>query len=131
MHETHHLAHHPASVAVARHRLREALEREGIGESVVYDAMLVLSELVSNAVQHGQPDRHGRLEVCWSLQDERLVIEVTDGGLTTMPAARPQDLEADRGRGLVIVESVCDAWRVDRRDDHTHVVAELVLATAA
>ena len=46
MHETHQLAHEPASVAVARHELRDLLEREGVGESVVYDATLVLSELV-------------------------------------------------------------------------------------
>ena len=130
MHETHHLAHGAASVGVARRRLREALEREGVGESVVYDATLVLSELVSNAVQHGRPDRDGRLEVCWTLEHDRLVLEVTDHGSTSMPAARPQDLDADRGRGLVIVEEVCDSWRVDRRDDHTCVVAEMAFAVA-
>lgn len=130
MHETHHLAHEAASVGVARHRLRDALEREGIGESVVYDATLVLSELVSNAVQHGRPDRDGRLEVSWSLAQERLVLEVTDHGSTTVPAMRPRDLDADRGRGLVIVEEVCRSWRVDRRDDCTCVVAEMALAFA-
>lgn len=130
MHETHHLAHEAASVGVARRRLRAALEREGVGESVVYDATLVLSELVSNAVQHGRPDAQGRLEVCWTLEDERLVIEVLDHGHTTMPMARPEDLESDRGRGLVIVEEVCESWRVEGRDDHTCVVAEMALAVA-
>lgn len=130
MHETHHLAHEAASVGVARRRLRAALEREGVGESVVYDATLVLSELVSNAVQHGRPDPAGRLEVCWTLEHERLVLEVTDHGHTTMPASRPQDLDADHGRGLVIVEEVCQSWRVDRRGDHTCVVAEVALAVA-
>lgn len=130
MHETHHLAHEAVSVGVARHRLRAALEREGVGESVVYDATLVLSELISNAVQHGQPDRDGRLEVCWTLEHDRLVLEVTDHGHSTVPATRPEDLDADRGRGLVIVDQVCRSWRVDRRDDLTCVVAEMQLAVA-
>ena len=130
MHETHHLAHEAASVRVARRRLRDTLQREGVGEAVVYDATLVLSELVSNAVQHGRPDRDGRLEVSWSLEHERLVLEVTDHGLTSMPTTRPQDLDADRGRGLVIVEEVCQSWRVDRRDDCTCVVAEMALSAA-
>ena len=130
MHETHHLAHRPSSVAVARHKLREALERSDLGETVVYDAMLVLSELVSNAVQHGQPTSRGHLEVSWTLTADRLVLEVFDGGSVTSLVPRPRDVEADRGRGLVIVESVCDTWRVDRLGDSTHVVAEMALAFA-
>lgn len=130
MHETHHLAHEPASVAVARHRLREWLQRQGVGDSVVYDATLVLSELVSNAVQHGRPTSRGRLDVAWSLEGERLVIEVADGGRATSLVPLPRNAEADHGRGLVIVQEVCDRWRVDRRGDTTRVVAELVLAMA-
>lgn len=130
MHETHHLAHRPASVAVARHRLRDALEQAGVGETVVYDAMLVLSELVSNAVQHGLPTDDGHLDVSWTMDGDRLVIEVADAGRTGSLVPRPRDVESDRGRGLVIVDDVCDSWRVDRRDGTTHVVAEMVLAMA-
>jgi anti-sigma regulatory factor (Ser/Thr protein kinase) len=129
MHETHHLAHTPASVSVARHELRGALEREGVGESVVYDATLVLSELVSNAVQHGRPTRDGSIEVGWSLEDDRLVLDVRDGG-QGKPHALPVDVESDRGRGLVIVGEVCRSWRVDHVADGTRVTAELVLAVA-
>lgn len=130
MNETHHLAHRPSSVAVARHRLREALERSGLGETIVYDATLVLSELVSNAVQHGRPTPHGTLDVSWSLSDDRLVIEVADGGRVAHLVPLPRDLESDRGRGLIIVDDVCERWRVDRRGDTTAVVAEMALAVA-
>ncbi len=130
MHETHHLAHEPASVAVARHRLRDALEGAGVGESVVYDATLVLSELVSNAVQHGRPTSRGHLEVSWTLTGDRLVLEVFDGGQATTLVPRPRDVESDRGRGLAIVDDMTAQWRVDRLGDSTHVVAELTLAMA-
>lgn len=131
MRETHHLAHEATSVALARHGLRAALEREGVDEAFVYDATLVLSELVSNAIQHGKPTADGRLEVSWSLEGSRLVLEVCDGGSATALAPRPRDLEAERGRGLAIVDQVCDSWRVDRRGDTTHIVAEFALAMAS
>ena len=130
MHETHRLAHEPASVAVARHGLRDLLEREGVGDSVVYDATLVLSELVSNAVRHGRPTPTGHVEVSWSLEPERLVLEVCDGGRTGTVEAVEADADSDHGRGLMIVGEVCDRWHVDRRDRRTHVVAELALAIA-
>lgn len=130
MHEVHHLAHRPASVAVARHRLRDALQQAGIGETVVYDAMLVLSELVSNAVQHGVPTAQGQLDVSWTLTDDRLVIEVADGGRDASLVPLPRDLDSDHGRGLVIVDDVCDSWRVSQRGETTLVVAELALAMA-
>ncbi|MEC9053317.1 MAG: ATP-binding protein [Actinomycetota bacterium] len=130
MHETHQLAHEPASVAVARHELRDLLQREGVGESVVYDATLVLSELVSNAVRHGRPTSTGHVEVSWSLEPERLVLEVADGGRDGAVEAVDADPDSDHGRGLMIVGEVCDRWHVDRRDRRTHVVAELALAMA-
>ena len=90
MHETHQLAHEPASVAVARHELRDLLEREGVGESVVYDATLVLSELVSNAVRHGRPTAAGHVEVSWSLEPERLVLEVAELALEVLRVFAPE-----------------------------------------
>ncbi len=107
MHEKHQLAHEPASVAAARHDLRAALEREGVGDSVVYDATLVLSELVSNAVRHGRPTPDGHVEVSWSLEHERLVIEVADGGRDGSVEAVEADVDSDHGRGLMIVGEVC------------------------
>lgn len=129
MHQFHTLAHAPTSVADARHRLRAALEGADVGESVVYDATLVLSELVSNAVQHGRPLRGGSIEVGWSLDDDRLVLDVRDGGQGD-PHAMPHDPEADRGRGLVIVGEICRDWHVEHAPVGTRVVAELVLAMA-
>ncbi len=41
--------HGPAGVGEARRRMREQLRRSGIGEPVVDDAVLILSELLSNS----------------------------------------------------------------------------------
>lgn len=49
--------HGPAGVGEARHRMRDQLRRGGVAESVIDDAVLVLSELLSNACKHGRPQR--------------------------------------------------------------------------
>lgn len=41
--------HGPAGVGQARHRMREQLRSNGVSDTVVDDAVLILSELLSNA----------------------------------------------------------------------------------
>ncbi|WP_258565607.1 ATP-binding protein, partial [Streptomyces sp. WELS2] len=47
--------HGPAGVGEARHRMRAQLRSGGVAESVIDDAVLILSELLSNACRHGRP----------------------------------------------------------------------------
>lgn len=49
------VAHGPAGVRRARHRLRDELHERGLADSVIDDAVLILSELLSNACRHGRP----------------------------------------------------------------------------
>lgn len=54
------VAHGPAGVGTARRRLRTELSRRGTPETVVDDAVLILSELLSNSCRHARPlDGHG------------------------------------------------------------------------
>lgn len=46
--------HGPAGVGQARHRMREQLRSHGVSDSVVDDAVLILSELLSNACRRRQ-----------------------------------------------------------------------------
>ncbi|MCZ9347981.1 ATP-binding protein, partial [Streptomyces sp. TRM76130] len=47
--------HGPSGVGEARRRMRDQLRRSGVAEAVIDDAVLVLSELLSNACKHGRP----------------------------------------------------------------------------
>jgi hypothetical protein len=49
------LPHGPAGVAEARRRLRTDLYARGVPEPVVDDAVLILSELISNSCRHARP----------------------------------------------------------------------------
>lgn len=113
--------HGPAGVGNARHRMRDQLRRGGVSESVIDDAVLILSELLSNACKHGRPlgdalAGDGDVRAAWRVDPGgRLVVEVTDGGGPTRPAPATPSVTAHGGRGLNIISALADDWGV--RDD--------------
>jgi anti-sigma regulatory factor (Ser/Thr protein kinase) len=101
------------------HSLRAA---RGFADQLVADhdvrfretVVLLVSELVSNAVQHGGP--HGRDARVGLMVDEHeagVRVEVTDAGGGD---PRPGDGAIDRpsGRGLLLVEALASRWGCKR-----------------
>ncbi|MBF4163564.1 ATP-binding protein [Nocardioides acrostichi] len=123
-----HLEHKPASVAAARRQLRDFLHEAGIAEPLSFEASLVLSELVTNAVEHGAPDASGGVHVVLALVDHHLTLDVSDGG-AGHPEARDANAFDDSGRGLLLIAEMCTEWHVDHAAG-TRVVAEMELAAA-
>ncbi|MDQ0795147.1 ATP-binding protein [Streptomyces sp. B1I3] len=114
--------HGPAGVGQARHRMREQLRSNGVSDSVVDDAVLILSELLSNACRHGRPlGRHtdvgdGDIRAAWRVDRAGdLTVEVTDGGGPTRPVPATPSVTARGGRGLNIISALAREWGV--RDD--------------
>jgi anti-anti-sigma factor len=78
-------------------------------EDLVDRALLVASELATNAVVHTQGPLRLRLE----LRGERLHLAVYDRSPRLLRlAAEPGDAEAEGGRGLLVVEQLASAWGV-------------------
>lgn len=69
------------------------------------DIVLVVSELVTNAILHGGAAEQLRLR----RTARRVVIEVFDNG-PRMPHPRAADLKAESGRGLHLVARLADRW---------------------
>lgn len=113
-----------ASGRVARHRLRRDLESRGLRSTFVDDAELVLAELVANGLEHGQPDTDGLIDVSWCIEDGLVRISVCDGGPPSTLRKVSFSDDGARGRGLAIVEHICDAWTVEHTDG-LRVTAEL------
>ncbi|WP_370364688.1 ATP-binding protein [Catenulispora sp. GP43] len=117
----------PESVGTARHALADALQRMRVAPSAADDAVLILSELVSNALRHALPLAGGTIRVAWWMADDKVLrIAVTDGGRQQpAPDPRPQapdlvatdlddvDESAVDGRGLGIVGLLADSWGVE------------------
>jgi anti-sigma regulatory factor (Ser/Thr protein kinase) len=94
----------------ARRRLADKLDDAGIPPALRHDALLLASELVANAIQHGS--REGdEVELCCGILINRIVISVRDparsGGA---PVPRAPDHERPAGRGLQIVDRLADSW---------------------
>jgi serine/threonine-protein kinase RsbW len=109
------VAHEAYSAAHVRHELRRELQALELAPSTIDDALLVVTELVGNAVRHGRPLPDGAVEVSWEVTDTVVHLEVCDGGpglalagVPTVPAEANARLE--RGRGLPIVEELSSRW---------------------
>ncbi|MFF2331799.1 MULTISPECIES: ATP-binding protein [unclassified Streptomyces] len=73
-------------------------------------AEVLLTELVTNALRH---DKGNSISVRMLLDGDRCVIEVTDGSSDRpeLCCAGPDD---EGGRGLILVDSLAEAWGVSR-----------------
>lgn len=109
--------HGPAGVGAARRRMREELLACGASEATVDDAILILSELLSNACRHARPlgpDAEEFVRAAWSRDATgELTISVTDGGGPTRPRAATPSVTARGGRGLAIITSLASDWGVE------------------
>jgi len=124
--------HGPAGVGQARHCMRDQLRGGGVAESVIDDAVLILSELLSNACRHGRPlgddlNGDGDVRAAWRVDTGgRLTVEVTDGGGPTRPVPSTPSVTARGGRGLNIITALADDWGV-RDDAHGEVTVWAVV----
>jgi anti-sigma regulatory factor (Ser/Thr protein kinase) len=119
------LPHAASSVAAARHAVARDLLSHGCPPLAVEDAVLVTSEILSNALKHARPLSGGTVRVCWTTGADGLMLEVTDGGSPTRPRVAGSSLSATGGRGLGIVAGLVSEWGVTEDGSHTTVWARL------
>jgi anti-sigma regulatory factor (Ser/Thr protein kinase) len=93
-----------------------------LDEDVLDDVTLIVSELVSNAVQHGEPDIVLRMLV----EPFSVDVSVLDHGSQVPPATiRVPAESATSGRGLSIVDRLASDWGVEPLDGGKQVWARL------
>ena len=80
----------------------------GMPADSVDTAVLLLSELVTNAVRHGT----GEIGVRVTNRQGRLRVAISDGR-ASLPRLVPLNLESDHGRGMQLVDALAVAWGVD------------------
>ncbi len=113
-----------ACVAEARRFLLETLLAWEVAE-LYPDAVVVVSELATNAIKHGKCPCAMRL----SLLADVLRVAVTDAG-GGAPEPRQASPTREGGRGLYLVNALTSAWGMEPRPDGGKVVwAELTRGT--
>ncbi|MYV38160.1 ATP-binding protein [Streptomyces sp. SID1328] len=106
------LSHH-SSVRIARRSMRDRLTGWLLPGELRADAVLLVSELATNAVLHTSSVRI--LCGVGLVAPGRLRIEVHDHDYSGQGLTRREPGPDDEGgRGLVLVEQIADSWGVDR-----------------
>jgi anti-sigma regulatory factor (Ser/Thr protein kinase) len=94
----------PAEVSVARRFVADSLTDNGRDPDT---AVLLVSELVTNAVVHAETP----IRLTLRYEGPLVKIEVHDDS-DRMPIAREVEADATSGRGLKLVEAFADEWGV-------------------
>lgn len=114
----------PAAAAQARGFLQQMLSGAGVEPARQSDAVLVTSELVSNAISHGSHPGD-RITVKLELNGAKLTILVRDvARARTPPIVLSPDEQRPYGRGLKIVERLA-TWSEHMTDGRREVRAQL------
>ena len=113
----------PRSVPLSRAVVRGALSA-GTSAEVLDTALLLVTELVTNAV------RHAGTQVLLRVRHApaRLRVEVLDGRAEPPPVAVASAADSEGGRGLALVEALAAAWGCETRRTGKSVWFELDVA---
>jgi anti-sigma regulatory factor (Ser/Thr protein kinase) len=120
MAETVELAPKPASVRSARVFTAGVLGDGGVEASVIELAVLLVSELVTNAAVHAG----STIRVTVHVDSHWVRVEVEDEG-RGQPVLRRQARNELQGRGLAVVDRLSTDWGADRRDGRKVVWFEI------
>jgi serine/threonine-protein kinase RsbW len=112
----------PAAASAVRHAIADVLAGH-IGDRLLADAQLVLSELVTNSVRHAGLNGDAAVHVVALLGNGVLRLEVDDLGTAGDVQVREPSL-AGGGFGLNLVGALARTWGVER-DGRTRVWVEL------
>lgn len=102
---------------IARDAVAAFARRLGLPAERIEDLKTALSEVCINAIEHGNSLRPGlRVQIYCHLEDERLVVEVMDQGVSPFtPKGEPLSivekiagLGSLRGMGLLLINQLCD-----------------------
>jgi len=109
------------SVPLARHVTLEVL-RGWQSPHDFDDVALLVSELVSNVVDHADSEVVLTLEI--TLAGDSLNVSVADGS-AIRPVVRELREDSPRGRGLQLVEAIAERWGVEDHHGGKRVWFEL------
>ena len=103
----------PTAAAMGR-RVLDGLS-DGLEPSRLDDARLLLTELITNAIQHGNLDGADRIAVVLRRRADGLVVKVADPGY----GPPPEDVRTSPGNGwgLTLLDRLADEWGLETRPD--------------
>jgi anti-sigma regulatory factor (Ser/Thr protein kinase) len=105
---------HPRSVGRARNWLREQASSWRIPDETAETAVLLLSELMTNACRHAHVTPGRQIGARCALQAGALRVEVSDAS-SDLPKLTSASAEDESGRGMALVAELAASWDVQPR----------------
>lgn len=102
----------PESVPRARRWFRQLIARHEPGCSLD-DCLLMISELVTNAVMYAEAEEEWRVRVDWWRDQGALRVRVHSPGFPAKVRMKQPSSGDEHGRGLWLVDVLADGWRVE------------------
>jgi anti-sigma regulatory factor (Ser/Thr protein kinase) len=115
----------PEAVGHTRRFTRRTLRAWGMTRDDMDGVLLVVSELVTNALVHTD----GQVRLDLTLLDNRLRVSVADASPRTPVKPTSIGWEATGGRGILLVEAMSEAWGTVPVSGGKQVWAELMLSS--
>ncbi|WP_232246586.1 ATP-binding protein [Kitasatospora mediocidica] len=103
------LTRHPRNVGRARRLLRDQAGRWLLADDVTETAVLLVSELVTNACRHTRVPADRYTAVRCLLRGGSIRVEVSDAD-PELPRQRLASTDDECGRGLALVEALAKDW---------------------
>ncbi len=109
-------------VVLGRLALSGVMRDRPFSQDAVADLKLALTEACSNCIRHAYDEADGQIHLCFTITDERIVVEVRDEGsgftededdaetITTSEGVRL----TEGGMGISIIRAIVDEFRLDR-----------------
>jgi anti-sigma regulatory factor (Ser/Thr protein kinase) len=95
----------PEGASFARRAMARAAELWRLDRELTETALLLVSEVTTNAIRHGTPP----VRLSLRLENNRLRVEVTDSS-PALPEPTNAGPDQTSGRGLHIVQQLAGAW---------------------
>lgn len=133
------MEHHPLSTNLvvsadgaatrsARAVVRNLCGTAALETDTVETAVLLVTELVSNAIEHGGGT--AVVDAALDVDEGRLRVSVVDDD-PTLPAVGLAAIDAERGRGMLLVDALASRWGAAPKNRGKAVWFELDLSTSA
>jgi anti-sigma regulatory factor (Ser/Thr protein kinase) len=98
--------------AIARAAVSERAVELGIEGSFGHTLVLLVSEVVSNAVRHSPGPADAPIVLLATMSEEKIRVAVTDAGEGFTPRPREPDSLSD-GYGLYLLDKAASSWGVE------------------
>ncbi len=116
------------NLALLRALVKTYLLSENVSEKEMFQLLLVVDELATNAVEHGyEYDEKNRIKVSLDIREGAAYISVEDFGLGFKKEGHSKE---EGGMGLVIVRNIVDSFEILEKEVGTKIRVSKVFKEA-